>query len=287
MKIIKALFIVLAIIASCSVNAQVAVTTDGSSANNSAMLEVKSTEKGFLPPRMTEAQRDAIDNPAAGLIIYCTDCVELQMYNGTEWLGISVGAATQGNPSVTNPTTSKTWMDRNLGASQAATSSTDTDAYGFLYQWGRGTDGHQERTSGTTNTLSNSDNPGHNDFITMNSSPNDWRSPQNNNLWQGVNGTNNPCPSGYRIPTDAEWDAERQSWSSNNASGAFGSPLKLPMAGWRHYIGTFHSTGQNGYYWSSTVYGDRSISLYFNSDIANVYNNYDRAIGYSVRCIKD
>ena len=36
---------------------------------------------------------------------------------------------------VTNPTTGKTWMDRNLGASQAATSSTDADAYGDLYQW--------------------------------------------------------------------------------------------------------------------------------------------------------
>lgn len=38
---------------------------------------------------------------------------------------------------VTNPTTGKTWMDRNLGASQAATSSTDDLAYGDLYQWGR------------------------------------------------------------------------------------------------------------------------------------------------------
>lgn len=50
---------------------------------------------------------------------------------------------------VINPTTGHTWMDRNLGASRAATSSTDTEAYGDLYQWGRAADGHQKRTSGT------------------------------------------------------------------------------------------------------------------------------------------
>jgi hypothetical protein len=44
------------------------------------------------------------------------------------------------------------WMDRNLGASRVATSSTDSEAYGDLYQWGRGTDGHEKRDSGTTLT---------------------------------------------------------------------------------------------------------------------------------------
>jgi uncharacterized protein (TIGR02145 family) len=112
---------------------------------------------------------------------------------------------------VTNPSTGKVWMDRNLGASRAATSSTDEEAYGDLYQWGRAADGHQIRTSNTTSTLSNSDTPGHGNFILANYPPYDWRSPQNDNLWQGVNGTNNPCPAGYRLPTEAELDAERQS----------------------------------------------------------------------------
>jgi hypothetical protein len=54
----------------------------------SAALDIESTSKGLLPPRMTEANRDAITTPAAGLIIWCTNCGsngELQVYNGTTW----------------------------------------------------------------------------------------------------------------------------------------------------------------------------------------------------------
>jgi len=70
---------------------------------------------------------------------------------------------------VTNPTTGKIWMDRNLGATQVATSSTDAASYGDLYQWGRRSDGHQCRTSATTATLSSTDTPAHGNFITINS----------------------------------------------------------------------------------------------------------------------
>ncbi|MDF1517225.1 MAG: hypothetical protein P1P79_04715, partial [Lutibacter sp.] len=100
---------------------------------------------------------------------------------------------------VYNSKTGKTWMNKNLGASQVATSPTDSLAYGDLYQWGRLMDGHEKRTSGTTTTLSSSDTPGHSNFILASSMPNDWRSPQNVNLWQGLVSTNNPCPTGYRL----------------------------------------------------------------------------------------
>ena len=96
----------------------------------------------------------------------------------------------------------KCWLDRNLGATQKATAYNDTQAYGWYFQWGRDVDGHQIPTSGFTAINSSSDSPGHADFITESlSASNDWRIPQNNNLWQGVNGINNPCPTGFRLPT--------------------------------------------------------------------------------------
>ena len=54
--------------------------------NASAQLQVDSTTKGFLPPRMTNAQRAAIAAPAVGLMVYCTDAVEgLYIYKSTGW----------------------------------------------------------------------------------------------------------------------------------------------------------------------------------------------------------
>lgn len=167
-----------------------------------------------------------------------TQVGQMQYWDGSEWKVVSPGAEgsvltlVNGVPTwkvqggveegfVVNPTTGRTWMDRNLGASAVATSSDDANAYGDLYQWGRGADGHQIRTSNTTETLSSSDTPGHGDFIINASTPFDWRVPQNDNLWQGVDGVNNPCPAGTRLPTEAEFHVERLSWSSNNADGAF------------------------------------------------------------------
>ena len=53
---------------------QVGVNTDGSNADPSAILDAKSTQKGFLPPRMTFAEMNAIASPAPGLTVCCTDC---------------------------------------------------------------------------------------------------------------------------------------------------------------------------------------------------------------------
>src|SRR5574344_1825530 len=230
---------------------------------------------------------------------------DMAYWNGTAWVTVAattnegatlqmiggvptwIGGTPPPTPNVTNPTTGEIWMDRNLGASQVATSSTDAAAYGDLYQWGRAADGHESPTSGTTSTLATSDTPGHGNFITNGSSPYDWRNPQNDNLWQGVSGTNNPCPSGYRLPTEAEWETERTSWSSNNAAGAFTSPLKLPVAGYRSKSnGTLLDVGSSGNYWSSSVDGTYARNLYFYSSYALMYSYY-RAYGFSVRCLKD
>lgn len=177
--------------------------------------------------------------------------------------------------------TGRIWMDRNLGASRVATSMTDTEAYGDLYQWGRGKDGHEKRTSGTTATLSSEDVPGHGLFIKAEAEPQDWRTPQNDSLWQGANGINNPCPAGFRLPTTEEWQAEMDSWNSKNAAGAFASPLKLVMTGVRSSDGTVYGGGDFGMYWSS------NDSAFF-VDSTNSYTTaYSRANGLGVRCIKD
>lgn len=180
------------------------------------------------------------------------------------------------------------WMDRNLGATQVATSASDANSYGDAYQWGRCTDGHESRTSGTTSTLSGTDTPGHANFITS-GAPNDWRNPQNDNLWQGVNGINNPCPSGYRIPTIAEWETERLNFPTNNASGAYNSLLKLPSAGWRGATnGVFNNVGSVGDYWSSTVNGTTVSPMYFTgSNVFTLGSSTSRGNGMSARCIQD
>ena len=190
---------------------------------------------------------------------------------------------------VTNPVTGKTWMDRNLGAIQVATSSIDSLAYGDLYQWGRGSDGHQCRNSDTTHLISESDTPGHESFIVNDELPYDWRSPQNDNLWQGTDGVNNPCPDGYRLPTELEWEEEVNSWSSEDANGAYGSVLKLPMAGYRKFDnGVVEREGTYGSYLSSTINSaKRAKHLYFYNTFATSQVSIIRSQGESIRCIKD
>jgi hypothetical protein len=73
------LFLLIAIIS----HAQVAINADNTAPDNSAMLDVKSTAKGMLVPRMTVAQRDAIPAPAKGLIVFCTDKNQLYVNIGT------------------------------------------------------------------------------------------------------------------------------------------------------------------------------------------------------------
>ena len=179
------------------------------------------------------------------------------------------------------------WLDRNLGATEVATSSDDSAAYGWYYQWGRLTDGHQIGTSGTTATLSSTDVPGHANFITNGSDPYDWRDPQNDNLWQGVNGINNPCPTGFRLPTKTEWETLYSDAGITDSATAYSSSLKFTVGGWRKKTdGSLAGVGSAADYWTSTVSGTLSAAPDITSSSVAIYNN-DRAYGLFVRCIRD
>ena len=71
----------------------VAINTDGTVPDNSAMLDIKSTTKGILVPRMTASQRTAIVSPAMGLLIYQTDgTAGFYFFNGSTWAPLSTAA---------------------------------------------------------------------------------------------------------------------------------------------------------------------------------------------------
>jgi uncharacterized protein (TIGR02145 family) len=358
----------------------------------SAALDVSSVTKGFVAPRLTTVQRDAIASPAEGLMIYNITNKTYEWFDGFVWynpkvlagtgvsgvgnaefssvdcnigfagvfaVGIPLSGVTQtirvnvtklgtyffttqeisgltytasgtfvglgsndvvlvgsGITSVyddfvfslaTTPNCSFTrttkldpgtvlaldgriWYTYNLGATAAAASSTDSSQYGDLYQWGRAKDGHQLRTSATTGTLVSSVNPGHNKFIFSIAGANfDWLSPRDNGLWQGVSGVNNPCPSGYRLPTYSEWSAVISAEGITNVATGYSSRLKLVVAGFRRSSnGSLNEVGTGGYYWSSTVVGTfYSNSTGINGSGVGAGYNSDRAAGFSVRCLKN
>jgi len=268
----------------------------------SVTIAQESPNDGFLPSRVTTTDRDAFVNPGKGLIIFNTTTNTLQMNEGTGpapiWVDFVKPGASGATVAVTaispiHSASGKVWMDRNLGASRKAQSLTDHLAYGQIYQWGRGNDGHADINwtsatggtvvNGTTATLSTTDYPADNLFITTAS---DWRTTKNDNLWQGVNGVNNPCPAGYRVPTNAELTTEVTTYSIANSADAFASPLKFTVPGGRSLTdGSLYNAGLSGYYWSSSISGNNASRRYFNSTSA-LTNASFRVNGFSVRCIR-
>jgi len=194
---------------------------------------------------------------------------------------------------VTSPYTGKVWLDRNLGASQVCTSSTDVACYGDYYQWGRNTDGHEDSGSGTTGTQATDVNNAGNSFILSN---NDWASVDGTGAtrtanWSATDGSS-VCPIGFRVPTIVELNAELLDAGSaqiQNRDDAFNSFLKFPSAGWRlGYLGTIEYRGDQGTVWSSSVNGSVSQGIFFDSGRATTDAQLDkRGLGQSVRCLKD
>ena len=114
---------------------------------NAAALELSSTTKGFLPPRMTLAQRDAIANPAIGLMIYCLDCTvpdNLQIYTGANWSPLPYNQV----PYVTNVTQSGVLVVESSLTGSYTYHDADNDPQGTsVFQWYRA-----DNTSGLNET---------------------------------------------------------------------------------------------------------------------------------------
>jgi len=89
--------------------------------DDSAVLDVTSITQGFLPPRLSYVQRNAIVLPVAGLQIWCSNCGsygEAQVYNGISWTNISGSAALGIFPTITSATvTSITELTATSGGS--------------------------------------------------------------------------------------------------------------------------------------------------------------------------
>jgi uncharacterized protein (TIGR02145 family) len=280
------------------VNAQVGIGVTTANMAASAQLDVSSTTKGFLPPRMTEAQRNLIvvTSASAGLIVYCKNCGsngEMQYYNGSSWTNMmGAAAATDLTPQVTIG--AQVWATKNLDVStysdgtsipqvtdQTAWANLTTGAwcyysnttangttYGKLYNW--------YAVAGIYDASSFSD------------------SSLRKNL----------APAGYHIPTDAEWilltnylggmnvaagkmkEVGTTHWASPNTATNSSGFTALP-GGYR--TNSFNLFSTNGFWWTST---ENTPTLAWGRfmDYSNNIENASPFIkknGCSVRCLRD
>ena len=301
-------------------NAQVLIDADGTATlENSAMLDVQSTEKGFLPPRVSWAEMQAIASPAEGLMIYNTTANCMYMYNGDRWYVIeycNCGSVSdyEGNYYETVQIGNQCWMAENLRSSKYADGTNisgdyykDADYlenYGRVYTWAAIMHG-----AGTSNA-----NP------------------------SGVQGV---CPDGWHVPSDAEWlELENQIcedlghtncasifngtntgwlghiasqgksegkamkeynslWNGNasNVNAGYNNSTDpsgfnaLPAANRHPTSGfTFSTIGSTAFFWSTTEGSPTNYayyrSLYYDERKIN-RNIMEKTYGLSVRCIRD
>jgi uncharacterized protein (TIGR02145 family) len=353
----------------------------------SAALDITSTTKGFLIPRMTHLQKMAIQSPVAGLQVWCTDCGtygESQVYNGTTWTNLIGGSAATTSPPDSPTNTIVTAYNAQASVSFTAPVHTGTSAItgytataspggltatgtsspivftnlngGTSYSFtvvatnASGNSVASDATSFTTNcgayiaagtwkqfkcynlgatdTTSDPNVPIqgiHGNYyqwgiITPKATASDsaggisgWNTTAAaDGAWSDtINTANDPCPTGYRIPTSTQFsyiNATTSTFNSVTRTGTwsdsatnFGSAihfgtssgvksLTLPACGNRQYNnnGLLETRGSRGVYWSSTSIGTTAaIHFQFTSYNTQIINTTLRTFGLSIRCISE
>jgi len=203
------------------------------------------------------------------------------------------------------------FMDRNLGA-MSATPSDGAKTHGLYYQFGRkdpftgdidrydinGTSiGKTTVTSGKVTFAKAMQTPAV--FYTYgNSSTYDWASPNNytSKKWNDITDGDgkslfDPSPEGWRLPNKEEYSnfsTTTFTWDDSNLGRTYEENW-FPAAGYRNSnTGSMYNVGSYGSYWSSSPdNGNNGYNLYFSSGFVNPSSNYNRANGFSVRCVQE
>jgi uncharacterized protein (TIGR02145 family) len=261
-----------------------AINTDGSPANASALLDVNSSSKGFLPPRLTTVQRDAIVSPATGLLIFNSSSNSLQFYNGITWVSVLTPSTT----AVFLPTIvigTQQWMSNNLDVAfyrngDPIPQVTDAATWSGL-------------TTGAWCYYNNDSTQGSSYGKIYN--------------WYAVNDPRGLARMGWHVPTDDEWTtltttlggaavaggklkkAGTLNWTSPNTAGNNNSGFGALPGGYREIFGAYSNININGFWWSSTE-NFLSVPIYRYLEYTNgaiVSNINNKKYGFSVRCIRD
>jgi hypothetical protein len=272
-----------------------------SAPHNSALVDMTSTTKGFLTPRMTQAQILQISNPANGFIVFCTSNNKFYAYleGANTWKEISYGSATISPPSscapsitinhvegavapVTKTVTygivdnipgepSKCWISSNLGADHQAYDQDDDleSSAGWYWQFNRMQGYKHDGYNRTPNTT----------WITSINENSEWIAPSD------------PCAlelgSGWRLPTSTEWTNVDAGGIWYDWNIPWNSALKMHAAGEIYMDGAFWDRGSAGYYWSSSQ-SSNSVGwslLFFSWDCT--MDPCPKANGLTIRCLHD
>ena len=277
---------------------QMSITTDKTPADPSAMLDVKSTTKGMLIPRMTAAQRNAISSPTGGLLVYQTDqpsgfyyylgaplylnyWTNLGMTNGFSGSVIDM----DGNVYPTVRIGAQEWMVRNLKVTHYLNGDpipnvpNTGDWIGLL--------------TGAYCFYGNSDTASTVPFYGLLYN------------WYAVNDSRSICPSGWHVPTYQDWTSltsyfggtsmagsamkTASQWIAPNIGNRNTSGFSAYPAGYRSDYGAFLTLGSLGSWWSGTAYlSDYAYSCYLYNTTAEMNYIYEsKNVGNSVRCIKN